>query len=168
MDESKIAKIGHATALEFILAGNAYFTVRSVKTGVRYTFRVSKAKKNETMWFVSLLTGPDNISDYSYMGVLSGNKFRVTKASKVTADSVPVKAFSWVLSGLVAENLVGVELWHAGRCGRCGRSLTVPESVEAGYGPECIGLVGGVLAKTKSLEQAELPFMPSVRTEASL
>jgi len=25
------------------------------------------------------------------------------------------------------------------RCGRCGRVLTVPESVESGFGPECIG-----------------------------
>ena len=31
--------------------------------------------------------------------------------------------------------------WHEGRCGRCGRKLTVPESIEAGYGPECINLV---------------------------
>jgi hypothetical protein len=30
-----------------------------------------------------------------------------------------------------------LEVWHEGRCGRCGRALTVPESVERGIGPEC-------------------------------
>ena len=35
-----------------------------------------------------------------------------------------------------------VEVWHEGICGRCGRKLTVPESVERGLGPECAGLVG--------------------------
>jgi hypothetical protein len=38
----------------------------------------------------------------------------------------------------------GVVIWHEGRCGRCGRRLTVPESIESGYGPECIGKIGGV------------------------
>ncbi|MGQ4872128.1 MAG: DUF6011 domain-containing protein, partial [Candidatus Thorarchaeota archaeon] len=28
-----------------------------------------------------------------------------------------------------------VRIWHEGKCGRCGRRLTVPESIESGYGP---------------------------------
>jgi hypothetical protein len=31
-----------------------------------------------------------------------------------------------------------LEIWHEGSCLRCGRKLTVPESIESGYGPECI------------------------------
>jgi hypothetical protein len=30
-----------------------------------------------------------------------------------------------------------MELWHEGRCGKCGRALTVPESIESGLGPVC-------------------------------
>ena len=30
-----------------------------------------------------------------------------------------------------------LEVWHEGRCGRCNRALTVPESIASGIGPEC-------------------------------
>jgi hypothetical protein len=33
-------------------------------------------------------------------------------------------------------------VWHEGRCGRCGRKLTVPESIESGFGPECASILG--------------------------
>lgn len=56
-------------AFKFILAGNAYFTAESQKTGERFTFRVSKAERGE-VWFVAVLTGPDNLQDYSYLGII--------------------------------------------------------------------------------------------------
>jgi hypothetical protein len=31
-----------------------------------------------------------------------------------------------------------IEIWHEGKCGKCGRQLTVPSSIETGIGPECI------------------------------
>lgn len=117
---------------DFILAGNAYFTLRSEKTGTRYTYAVSKADAEPgkpEVWFVGLLTGPDNTGDYSYLGI-----------SRMNADSLPVKAFTWTWEHL--GNLHGVEVWHEGRCGRCGRRLTVPESIQQGFGPECVTLIG--------------------------
>jgi hypothetical protein len=38
------------------------------------------------------------------------------------------------------EGILGatLEFWHEGRCGRCGRRLTVPDSIASGYGPECV------------------------------
>jgi hypothetical protein len=30
-----------------------------------------------------------------------------------------------------------VDVLHSGRCGRCGRTLTTPDSIERGLGPEC-------------------------------
>ena len=136
-----------AKALQFITAGNAYFTIRSQKTGVRYTYRVNVSKPNEkytkATTFVSLLTGPQNTEDYSYLGMISNGQFRLTRASRMKADSTPVKAFQWVWSALQAGKLPpATEIWHEGRCGRCGRKLTVPESIEAGIGPECAGKVG--------------------------
>ena len=31
-----------------------------------------------------------------------------------------------------------IELWHEGRCGKCGRVLTVPTSISTGFGPDCL------------------------------
>ena len=53
------------------------------------------------------------------------------------------KAFSWVHARLSSNmNLPeSVVIHHENRCGRCGKRLTVPESIESGYGPECIKLM---------------------------
>lgn len=136
-------------ALKFITAGNAYFTVRSLKTGTRYTFRVNRpdcsrcGKRDCGCWahpalFVALLAGPDNSDDYLYMGMIRDNVLRTTRGSKMRQDAVPFRAFVWVWSHLQRNTMPPqTEIWHDGRCGRCGRHLTVPSSVLAGLGPDC-------------------------------
>lgn len=153
-----------AAALKFILAGNAYFTLRSAKTGTRYTYRVRRAESVDTnqknlplpelakvnaaeavrkpMYFVSLLAGPDNGADYVYLGIIGNNGcFTLTRKSRMTRVSPPVVAISWTLTKLQNLSVLpnDLEIWHEGRCGRCGRMLTVPESIAAGLGPECAG-----------------------------
>lgn len=136
------------------------FTFRAVKTGTRYTYRVNagdltdeqKAKGWKPLYFVKLLTGSDNENDYTYMGYVmfkggSTPEFRLGKSSKYNAESQPVKAFTWALSILVQGRMPqGLEIWHEGRCGRCNRTLTTPESIEAGFGPDCLELMGGAAA----------------------
>ena len=124
--------------LGFIKAGNARFTLRSVKTQGRYTYRV-RPSTDGNVWFVSLMTGTDNESHYSYMGIIDkNNAFKWTAKSKVGQDAPGFKAFDWVWRRLAAGILPGeVEIWHEGHCGKCGRTLTVPESIDRGIGPEC-------------------------------
>jgi hypothetical protein len=132
-------------AVRFILGGNAVFTLVSEKTGARYTYRV-RLSDDGKCWFVSVLTGSNNESDYTYIGLVRGNnrsgkpvvEFTLTKASKMTSDSLPVRGFRYTLDALVAHTMPNnVAIWHEGRCGRCGRTLTVPESLASGLGPEC-------------------------------
>lgn len=146
----------------YMMAGNAYFTLRSKTTQTRFTFRVSKSKPDSTksaktpVWFVSVLTGTDNQDSYTYMGVMDADgKFRFTAKSKVTGQAPSGKAFDWFAKTLTTALVTfgslpaGLEFWHEGRCGRCGRALTVPESVERGIGPECATkMSGSVLAPT--------------------
>lgn len=130
--------------LLFLLAGNATFTLVSGATGERYTYNVRRAEESQR-YFVSFLTGPDNTSDYKYLGQIRypEARFSLTEASKLTEDSLPVKAFAWMFQRLQSSRpLTGAEFWHTGRCGRCGRLLTVPESIANGFGPECVQLVG--------------------------
>lgn len=115
----------------FVLAGRSYFTITSKKTGRRYTYRVKK-KKDEDFWFVSYLYGPDNTRDYRYIGIITAkHEFRDTQKSHRGAM---LDAFQWFWS-FPSSDLV--DFHHEGRCGRCGRMLTVPKSIEIGYGPEC-------------------------------
>lgn len=131
---------------EFILAGHAIFTVSNGR-GEHYTFRVTKKENDDgrpPVWFVSLLTGPNNESDYTYLGLLDVAlwRIRLTQKSRMTAESKPVKVFDWTLArvreGQDGKMLpAGYKIHHEGKCGRCGRTLTVPESVTSGLGPEC-------------------------------
>jgi len=137
---TEAVRITDATdALKFMLAGRAHLTLRSAKTGTRYTYRV-KRKADANLWFVTTLYGTDNTSDYSYLGFINEDRrFGLTRKSRFTKDSPQTKAFDWALRHLVEKGEVPeqLEVWHEGRCGRCGRLLTVPESIASGIGPEC-------------------------------
>jgi hypothetical protein len=130
------------SALAFILAGNATVTLRSVLTGTRYTYKVRQSK-DKPFHFVKLLTGANNESDYEYLGIIRNGVFKLTGKSRMTMTSLPVKAFAWTLAKLAANDLPNtLEIWHEGRCGRCGRKLTVPSSIVTGFGPECSDALG--------------------------
>lgn len=132
-----------ADARRFIRGGRAVLTIKSLKSGEHRTFRVSR--KDETSpFFVGLLSGPDNTADYTYIGVLTEDDgVRLTKASKLTSESVPVRAWNYVARHLRADVLpADAEVMHEGRCACCGRALTHPDSIERGIGPECFSKMG--------------------------
>lgn len=125
-------------------------TLVSKKTGTRFTYDVKRKKPNEDgvadeVWYVDLLTGPNNRSDFSPLAVLTKREGRLVyhhaKKSQIGADAPSAQAFKWAVEKLVirgsATAAACIEVWHEGRCGRCGSKLTVPTSVALGLGPEC-------------------------------
>ena len=130
----------------FIFGGKAIITIESKRTGKWFTFKVVKSSKNEnSIYFVSLLTGVNNDTSYNYMGTIFEEKdkfnFRLTKKSKFTENSLSYKSFYFFFNLLINNKLhEEINVYHSGVCGRCGRKLTVPESLITGFGPECRGL----------------------------
>jgi hypothetical protein len=124
----------------FFYGGKAIFTVSNNK-GNHYTFKVSTIKDDpESPYFVSVLTGPDNCTNYTYVGILHRLGFvRMTKKSKYNSESTVVKVFDWAVKQVFENKTLpdGYSIHHEGKCCRCGRRLTTPESVEKGIGPEC-------------------------------
>ena len=124
----------------FALAGRAHLTLRSARTGTRFTYRLKRITDSEAA-FASVLTGSNNEGDYTYAGIVDPNGFRTTRKSALTCEAPSVKALEWfarkVLRDGAAPADIGLEVYHEGRCGRCARLLTTPESVERGIGPEC-------------------------------
>lgn len=152
-------QIDGQSAATFVTAGHAIFTVVSKKTGTRFTFAVERAATEtdadgnvtnpDRPWFVGVLTGPNNTKDYTYMGLIfpangQGTRFVHPRKSRISRDAPSAKAFSWFFAQLTngGSNLDQVEIWHMGCCGRCGKALSVPESIAAGYGPICLGKIG--------------------------
>lgn len=130
------------TALEFLFAGKAIFTVKSTKTGKHFTYKVSEPKTpkgNKQVHFISLLTGSDNESDYQYFATIFDKKaYMHGRRSRIGADAPGVVAFKYTLEHLLQGDLdTRVQIFHEGRCCKCGRKLTHPESIESGIGPEC-------------------------------
>jgi hypothetical protein len=122
----------------YILGGDAIFTLQNPKTGVRFTYRV-KGKEAEgdkgTLYFVQLLAGPNNREDYKFLGtIFPDGRYRHGSKSPIRPDAPSAKAFAWIWEHMENPN---VEVWHEGKCSRCGRALTDPESIQRGLGPIC-------------------------------
>jgi Family of unknown function (DUF6011) len=136
-----------AEVKRFVLAGHATITLRSKKTGTRYTFSINQAKVSRDSkpapHFVKVMYGPDNTADYTFMGTLfdGGTVYRHGRNSKLPEGDVRERAFWYVWKRVCFNNTLpdDVEVWHEGRCCRCGRKLTVPASIASGIGPECAG-----------------------------
>lgn len=130
--------ISKETFVAFALAGSATFTITSVASGQHYTYRIS-ASRDGNVHFVSALVNGDH---YTYIGIIgSDGKFRRTAKSKLSTESRRFQTFCWFWNlangtGSFPEALV---VQHDGRCGRCGRQLTNPESINTGLGPVCSG-----------------------------
>ncbi|OPY90562.1 MAG: hypothetical protein A4E73_02406 [Syntrophaceae bacterium PtaU1.Bin231] len=162
------AQLDPREALRYILAGSARFTVENTANGNRFTFHVidfrltqrGKAEATQAaidgkpmkeLWFVRVLTGSDNSSDYIFIGSIQpringegyGNgkyRFKWSRKSPIGEGAKSVLCFEWILDRAQAGNWPAtVRFYHEGRCLRCGRRLTVPESIQSGFGPECAG-----------------------------
>lgn len=137
-DNDMRGKLAAGKRQTYALAGNATLTIRSSKTGNRFTYRIrqseDKGDGKAPVFFVALMNGPDNDESYIYLGTIFAGRFRLTAKSKVSKDAPSAIAFDWFSRNWESE---AVEVWHEGSCGRCGRKLTVPESIESGIGPVC-------------------------------
>jgi len=134
--------------MEPINISNGFLTVKNETTGQHRTFRVRTQKEDAKfapgMRIVALLTGPDNTSDYRGFGfVLDNGWISLWKKNKTThfeglakAVRLASKAIEKGESSFTTQKAAySVQL--SKRCLRCNRTLTTPESLERGLGPEC-------------------------------
>lgn len=119
--------------VDFVKGGNSTFTLKSKNTGKHFTFRAKKKEAGPV--FVSVLTG----TGFEFLGVIDESGYRTGFKSKFKADSCQATAFSWFWRN-AASLPPTCEFHHEGRCCRCGRRLTDPESLAKGIGRECESL----------------------------
>lgn len=116
-----------------------------------YTDDQVLAKVRHPFWFVGLQKGSIGDSKARYLGVIDSKvgfrAFRTTHATKknkhATADNINL--FGDVLKSLETETFafaLKVRVWHMGRCAKCGKALSVPESIATGFGPICAKKLG--------------------------
>lgn len=128
---------------------NGHWTIKSAKTGDHRTFKIRTQDKDASFApgkrVVALLTGTENDADSSYTGfafiddegVHVWEKYRGQGLWEIYADML------WTLSLDGANSpwaQKGFTIMGEGRCIRCNRLLTTPESIQNGIGPVCAGL----------------------------
>lgn len=149
-------------AQDYLLAGKAIVTLRSVKSGAHYTFKVAKPTRvgGPLILFVSVLVGPEK---YEYVGHIGVASLEFTHSKKAPASTATAaRAFSFLIACLKKGALhADLEVSHEGRCGCCARRITNPASLASGLGPECLGNLGGAAPKLarKPVERVPDPFI---------
>lgn len=126
----------------FLLAGRAVFTLQSVPTGKHFTYRFTRAPggvpEQFRPIFVSVLIAPEV---WGYIGTFRDSEVVPTRNTKIAFEAPSARAINWFLHQLArrpGELPRDVIFRHEGRCGKCGRPLTTPESIDCGIGPVCL------------------------------
>lgn len=150
----------------YVLGGEATVTLLSVKTGASFTYHVGLKRGSEDFFFVSLLTGPNNYTDFKSCGTVfwMRNTKRWSYALNARtyewadAKSPSQAGMQWFINQLnktegdISEQ---VEVWTSGECAKCGRKLTRADSIAIGIGPTCLAAAD---ARAKKAMTAALPL----------
>ena len=127
---------------DFLLAGKCEFILLQDATGSRKgSSMLYKLNVNQT-GNVFFMYCEGEFSKCSYQGYVSfrGNKVCVSPKRDFETDrnfnQKAYNGFRWLMNHL--DSLPStVHVLHVGKCSRCGRKLTDPESIRYGLGPEC-------------------------------
>src|SRR5262245_39166633 len=93
----RITEVG--AAIEFMQGGEATVTLKSLATDQHYTYKIGESEDGH-VFFVAVMFGSDNESDYAYIGIIKDGAFLHTKKSKVTRDDKRWRAFDYVYRAL--------------------------------------------------------------------
>lgn len=130
-------QVDRAYIKEFILGGKCSCVIENVTTGNHFEYKVTKPEDSKTpMYFVKVKR-----QSMLYAGFIKpvGEKWTFIQGSKgqLSGTDIEIMALLYVLDhhAMLPFNVV---VHHLGKCGRCGRKLSDPASIERGLGPECL------------------------------
>lgn len=143
----------HADIKRFVLQPKAEFVLTSKKTGKTLKFKLIQPAPKAGFKPDPTIRHVLTFFDYAetsgkYIGTVSigldiarqmpPTSFRWIK--RIAGHQQQADALEWFLGRLMrGQSIDGVEFRHTGKCGRCGRKLTNPRSIDIGLGPECEG-----------------------------
>jgi hypothetical protein len=114
----------------------APFTIRSKKSGKDYTFKISQVPfKDNNYLHIKVET---EYLNFKYMGWYRDGKI-INK--KLEVNTPASQAVSWFLRQMFSNNFdnlnQSLDIFHLGKCLKCGKTLTDSNSIEIGFGPVC-------------------------------
>lgn len=129
----------------FIFSGYAKFTIQNDKTGNKLTYKSIRKPRKDVYWIHVVVGGPSQ-HVFKFLGTYSeAFGFKWSDKSQLASNSLSVKAIVWFFNYLKRDiEDKPISVYHLGFCGRCGKVLTSDESLENGFGPECIEKVNDI------------------------
>lgn len=116
----------------------ADFTIRSVKTGKDYTYKITRSEY-QGKWYTHIKVETEYLK-FVRLGTYFGGAIRNKGA---IVDSPSAVAIAYVLAKVEAKSFdfldTAIDLFHTGRCLVCSKTLTDAKSIEFGLGPICRG-----------------------------
>lgn len=142
----------------FFFAGNAVLTFRNNETGSHMTIKVKQVKDKKDrkiklpIFFVYVSLLGDGQTGYRFGGTVFQETMSIKLGQSVQEGSQLYKVMRFIWDSLRnPESLRGkVSLLHEGKCLRCCMPLTRPESINTGFGPDCLEYV---LAANKEISE---------------
>jgi hypothetical protein len=122
----------------------APFTVRSKRTGVDFTYKVTQSVFKDVRYFhVKVEKMLDGILGFYYLGYFRADEGKIFAKGRVPVETPSALAIGWVLRKAFAKDAAaldeGVEAFNLGSCCVCGKRLSDARSIELGIGPVCRG-----------------------------
>lgn len=140
--------------------GKGFYTLL-YSNGDHRTIQVKECKTGNFAGktIVGFLTGADNENDYQFFGFLSNGRVSFWKSfsAKQTPERLRriVRALEMISSD---EKAAGkAYAFKSGRCYRCNRHLTTPESIVAGIGADCAEKVGAARPTRETVTRLFIP-----------
>jgi hypothetical protein len=133
--------LNHTTFPAALLAGNSRLTITNPVTGQWIKVKMKRRKDRETgkpgnCYFLQLALLQDGDFGHRYVGAYFADSGRFKPGQDASAREVQIAEF--LIRAIKAPQLLqAAEIEHCGKCVACGRTLTVPESIRSGWGPEC-------------------------------
>ena len=135
--------------LDVIGLHNGFITLTNPAKGTHRTVQVYTVKsgpmKGRGLRRLALLSGPDNGSSYSDFGFVGQGAMagKIVVYPRLRSSPGQKRGFYDLVGDMLANpvkwsNNRGAEYLVAGACRRCNRRLTVPASIDSGFGPECV------------------------------
>jgi hypothetical protein len=137
-----------AQAFEFLFGGVAHTTLKSLRTGKQFTYRIVKNVPKPPLppiHSVSVFVKPPHVKQYGpswhALGFIRDGVLQPYNGFVLKPNHPSFRALEWAIKHLPLGTAHDMEIWHQGECGRCGRLLTHPVSIATGFGPECTKVI---------------------------
>jgi len=131
-------------------AGRSVLTFRNPATGGHLTVKATQLKDKEDrkkklpIFFVNVRIQGDGDTGYVFGGTIFNDTMRMKLSKNATPGSQVEKVMVWLMGMINKPQSLrdrNIAVLHEGRCCRCALPLTHPESINTGFGPDCLSYV---------------------------